>query len=140
MNLPEQAAASDAIEVVKAQLQQQQRERDLSNAKLNAEKARLDLGVLLFPDPRTAYTLLDAASRKRTSEDRFVELAKKYTRNLGFGVEMVHVHVSDEHGDDATAHLTLVGTGKRFEDGITLRRADGKWSAVLPANFGHATK
>ena len=45
-------------DVVKAQLQQQQRERDLSDAKLNAEKARLDLAVLLFPDPRTPYTLV----------------------------------------------------------------------------------
>lgn len=104
------------------------------------EAARQFFAAACGPDPRTAYTFLDATSRKRTSEDRFVELAKKYTRNLGFGVEKVHVHASDEHGDDATAHLTLVGTGKRFEDGITLRRADGKWSAVLPANFGHATK
>ena len=44
-------------DVVKAQLQQQQRERDLSDAKLNAEKARLELGVLLFPDPRTPYSV-----------------------------------------------------------------------------------
>jgi outer membrane protein TolC len=44
-------------DVVKAELQQQQRDRDLSDAKLNAEKARLELGVLLFPDPRAAYTL-----------------------------------------------------------------------------------
>jgi outer membrane protein TolC len=45
-------------DVVKAQLQQQQRDRDLVDAKLNAEKARLDLAVLLFPDPRTSYTLV----------------------------------------------------------------------------------
>jgi outer membrane protein TolC len=44
-------------DVVKAQLQQQQRQRDLADARLEAEKARLDLGVLLFADPRTAYTL-----------------------------------------------------------------------------------
>jgi outer membrane protein TolC len=44
-------------DVVKAQLQQQQRERDLTDAKLSAEKSRLDLAVLLFPDPRTSYTL-----------------------------------------------------------------------------------
>ncbi|HEY3990695.1 MAG TPA: TolC family protein [Acidobacteriaceae bacterium] len=42
-------------DVVKAQLQQQQRERDLADAKLAADKARLELGVLLFPDPRTSY-------------------------------------------------------------------------------------
>jgi outer membrane protein len=44
-------------DVVKAQLQQQQRDRDFTDAKVNAEKARLDLAVLLFPDPRTPYTV-----------------------------------------------------------------------------------
>ena len=44
-------------DVVKAQLLLQQRERDLSDARLAAEKNRLELGVLLFPDPRTAYVL-----------------------------------------------------------------------------------
>ncbi len=42
-------------DVVKAQLLQQQRQRDLSDGKLAAEKARLELAVLLFPDPRTPY-------------------------------------------------------------------------------------
>jgi outer membrane protein TolC len=44
-------------DVVKAQLQQQQRDRDLVDARLQAEKAQLDLAVLLFADPRTPYTL-----------------------------------------------------------------------------------
>jgi outer membrane protein TolC len=44
-------------DVVKANLQLQQRQRDLSDAGLAAEKARLDLAVLLFPDPLTPYTL-----------------------------------------------------------------------------------
>ncbi|MDW5265979.1 MULTISPECIES: TolC family protein [Acidobacteriaceae] len=43
-------------DVVKAQLQQQQRQRDLSDATLAAEKARLELAVLLFPDPRNPYS------------------------------------------------------------------------------------
>ena len=43
-------------DVVKAQLQQQQRQRDLSDASVFADKARLELGVLLFPDPRTPYS------------------------------------------------------------------------------------
>ncbi|MGA8621542.1 MAG: TolC family protein [Candidatus Sulfotelmatobacter sp.] len=43
-------------DVVKAQLQQQQRQRDLSDATLAADKARLELAVLLFPDPRTPYS------------------------------------------------------------------------------------
>jgi outer membrane protein TolC len=44
-------------DVVKANLQLQQRQRDLADAGLAAEKARLDLAVLLFPDPLTPYTL-----------------------------------------------------------------------------------
>jgi outer membrane protein TolC len=44
-------------DVVKAQLQQQQRDRDLTDARLQADSARLDLAVLLFPDPRSHYTL-----------------------------------------------------------------------------------
>jgi outer membrane protein TolC len=46
-------------DVVKADLEYQQRQRDFDDAALAAEKARLDLGVLLFPDPRTPYTLAD---------------------------------------------------------------------------------
>jgi|SRR5579863_1768831 outer membrane protein len=53
----EQQREAAHADVVKAQLQQQQRERELSDARLAAEKARLELGVLLFPDPRTPYTV-----------------------------------------------------------------------------------
>ena len=42
-------------DVVKAQLVQQQRQRDLSDATVAAAKNRLELAVLLFPDPRTPY-------------------------------------------------------------------------------------
>jgi outer membrane protein TolC len=53
----EQAREAAHADVVKAQLVEQQRQRDLSDAQLAEEKARLELGVLLFPDPRTAFTL-----------------------------------------------------------------------------------
>src|SRR5208282_6258320 len=53
----EQAREAAHADVVKAQLLEQQRDRDAEDAKVAAEKARLDLGVLLFADPRTAYTL-----------------------------------------------------------------------------------
>jgi outer membrane protein TolC len=48
-------------DVVKAQLQQQQRDRDLADALLAQQKSHLDLGVLLYPDPRAAYTLAPGA-------------------------------------------------------------------------------
>jgi len=58
----EDAREAAHADLVKAQLQQQQRERDLADAKLQSEKARLDLAVLLFADPHTAYTLVDAGA------------------------------------------------------------------------------
>ena len=53
----EQAREAAHADVLKAQLTEQQRIRDLDDARVAAEKARLELGVLLFPDPRTQYTL-----------------------------------------------------------------------------------
>jgi outer membrane protein TolC len=53
----EAAREAAHADVIKAQLEQQQRRRDLSDANILAEKARLELAVLLFPDPRTPYAL-----------------------------------------------------------------------------------
>ena len=55
----EQGREAAHADVVKAQLLQQQRQRELADARLAADKARLELGVLLFPDPRTPYTLAE---------------------------------------------------------------------------------
>jgi outer membrane protein TolC len=57
----ESAREGAHADVVKAQLLQQQRDRDLADALLEAQKSHLDLGVLLYPDPRTAYTLVPGA-------------------------------------------------------------------------------
>jgi len=53
----EDARESAHADVVKALLQQQQRARDLADAQVAASKAKLELGVLLFPDPRTAFQI-----------------------------------------------------------------------------------
>jgi outer membrane protein TolC len=53
----EQGGEVAHADVVKSNLEVQQRERDRSDATLAAEQARLELGVLLFADPRTKYTL-----------------------------------------------------------------------------------
>ena len=49
-----EAAHSD---VIKAQLTAQGRQRDLADARLAKDRARLELGVLLFADPRSPYTV-----------------------------------------------------------------------------------
>jgi outer membrane protein TolC len=67
----ERAREAARADVVKAQLVEQQRGRDLQDARVAAEKARLELGVLLFEDPRTPYTLSapDAAQPLAARED-----------------------------------------------------------------------
>jgi outer membrane protein TolC len=44
-------------DVIKAQLQVQQRERDLADAQIAVERARLALGVVVFPDPLQQYSI-----------------------------------------------------------------------------------
>lgn len=53
----EEAREGAHADVLKAQLQERQRTRELEDARLVAERTHLELGVLLFTDPRTAYTL-----------------------------------------------------------------------------------
>jgi outer membrane protein TolC len=63
VNLTQKLEAAGEVahaDFIKAQLQQQQRHRDRIDAQLSNEKARLDLGVFIFPDPRTAYTLAES--------------------------------------------------------------------------------
>ncbi len=48
-------------DVIKAQLQHQDRQRDLREAQLTMEKARLDLAVLLFPTFNENFTVVDDA-------------------------------------------------------------------------------
>jgi len=70
-NQREKQRESAHADVLKAQLEQQQKQRDLDDARLAAEKARLELGVLLFPDPRTPFTLVagDAAQPLPTHDE-----------------------------------------------------------------------
>jgi outer membrane protein TolC len=46
-------------DVVKAQITQRQRQRDLQDAQLAIEKTRIALGVLIFPDLRSDYNVED---------------------------------------------------------------------------------
>jgi outer membrane protein TolC len=91
----ESAREAAHADVVKAQLQQQQRDRDVSDALLAQQKSHLDLGVLLFADPRAAYHLapgavtplpakedVDAAAMKSNPELRSA-MATLHLSNLG---------------------------------------------------------
>ena len=70
-----QAREAAHADVVKAQLLEQQRGRDLEDAQVAAEKAHLDLGVLLFSDPRTPCTLSAPESAPALASKEDVEQA-----------------------------------------------------------------
>lgn len=55
----EQGGEAAHADVVKAQLQTQQRERDVADAQLAIEKNRLTLAVLLFPDFQQNFKVVD---------------------------------------------------------------------------------
>ena len=78
----EQQREAAHADVVKAQLQQQQRERELSDARVAAEKSHLELGVLLFPDPRTPYTLAASGNVQLASRADIEQAAGKNNPEL----------------------------------------------------------
>jgi len=53
-------------DVVKAELTAEQRKRDLQDAELATEKARIALAILLFPDYNTAFQVVDDLGQTRT--------------------------------------------------------------------------
>jgi outer membrane protein TolC len=55
----EQGGEAAHADVVKAQLQTQQRERDVQDAQLAVDRARIGLAVLIFPDFNQNYTVVD---------------------------------------------------------------------------------
>jgi outer membrane protein TolC len=81
-------------DVVKAQLQQQQRQRDLADARLLADKTRLELAVLLFPDPHTQYVTEPVTPPKPLPERKEIEVAAS-NHNPELKSALASLHESD---------------------------------------------
>lgn len=73
----EAAREAAHADVIKAQLQQQQRQRELMDARLATQKAQLELGVLLYPDPSTPFTLAPNGAPPLLPERASVDAAAK---------------------------------------------------------------
>ena len=71
-------------DVIKAQIQFNDRQRDLREARLAMDKSRLDLAVLLFPDFNLNFTLVDDAqlAPPLMSFDDFVKVAQNRNPDL----------------------------------------------------------
>ncbi len=92
----EQAREAAHADVVKAQLEQQQSEREFSDATLAAEKARLELAVLLFPDPHTPYALaIPESPAALASRDEIAQAAAKNNPELRSALATLAVSNAD---------------------------------------------
>lgn len=77
-------------DVIKAQLQQQQRQRDLQDAVVATNRARLELAVLLFPDPRTSYgTVAPGAPAPLPTRDEVNQVASTNNPEIRSALEGV---------------------------------------------------
>jgi outer membrane protein TolC len=105
----EQAREAAHADTVKAQLQQQQRERELSDAKLNADKARLELGVLLFSDPRSPYAIsISDSPAALPSREQVNQFASKNNAELKSALATLNASSADVLTAQA-AYLPSIG-------------------------------
>ena len=85
-------------DVLKAQLQQQQRQRDLADATLAAEKARMELAVLLYPDPLTQFDLASPDAPSALPERTAVEtLARQNNPELRSALAALQVSQAETY-------------------------------------------
>jgi len=80
----ERGGEAAKVDVIKAQLQVQQRERDLQDAQVNLEKARVGFAVILFPTYNTEFSVTDDldASPKLPAFSEIQNLAGKNSPDI----------------------------------------------------------
>ncbi len=97
-------------DVVKAQITLQQRQRDLQDSRLAIEKAKISLGVLIFPDLRSDFTVADdlqqpalllpfaEAQAKATATSPDLKAAQASIQQAGYEVNVAKYAVSSFTG------------------------------------------
>ena len=95
----EAAREAAHADVIKAELELQQRQRDASDAQVAAEKARLELGVLLFADPHTNYSLASSsAALPMTTHQDFLQSAHQNNPDLAAAAASLQAAQMDLEG------------------------------------------
>jgi outer membrane protein len=141
----EQKGEAAHADVIKAQLTQQQQWRLLQDAVLAAQTAQLDLGVLLFADPRTPYTLKAPESVPPLAPFADVEAAAaKNNPELKSALAAVGVSDADVLGARAALFPTL---GLNVTYGIDANEfalngpllTSGSFAGAQARNLGYST-
>lgn len=95
----EAAREAAHADVLKARLTAQQRERELAEASLAREKAHTELAVLLYPDPRTAFTLAASTGPAQLPDVGSVEaLAREHNPEIESAVAALRASQAETAG------------------------------------------
>ena len=117
-------------DVLKAELTEQQRRRDLADAELLAAKAKLDLAVLLFADPTTPYAvalpptsapppmsevraLASAANSPQIASANAFLLAQTYALGSAQAAYLPQLSLNYSYGIDSTNYALKARDGNR---------------------------
>ncbi len=99
-------------DVIKSQIDLQQRRRDLAEAELGTRKAKIALGVLIFPDFRSDFTIVDdiqearilpaaeEAAAQATASSPDLKAAKAGIQQAGFDVSVARYQYLPSFGFD----------------------------------------
>ncbi len=110
-------------DVVKAQLDLQQKQRAYSDAQLVAEQARLNLGTLLFADPRTPYALAPAPAPLLAPQEQVEADAAKNNPDLRSAFEALKA-----------AHAAVVAARAAYLPSLTFNYTYGVDAPQLAVN------
>ncbi len=100
----EAAREAAHADVLKAQLTEQGRERELAEAELARQKARTELAVLLYPDPAVAFTLAPSAAPVQLPDLAAVEVLAR-TQNPEIESALATLRASQAETEGAQAAL-----------------------------------
>lgn len=100
----ESAGEAAHADVIKAHLEQQQRQRELADAILSKESANLELGVLLYPDPATQFAIAEEPVPPALPDRQDVEAAAR-TNNPEVRSALAALQASQAETQSAWASL-----------------------------------
>lgn len=103
------------------------------------EEAQQFFEGIIQRDWSRAYTTLLPEIRFRLPQDRFARLGEQSLQRIGFTVNSIHFKACEEKGEQAIAHVFLLGRDqqkpRRYQESLVLRRTAEGWKVMLPSSF-----
>jgi hypothetical protein len=93
--------------------------------------------AVIQKDWAKGYAALDPQNQKRYNLQQFSQMAQIYLRGLDFEPETIQVRFCEEHDEEATGHVVLIGrtdgANRRYKDAFLMRKNEDGWGIILPA-------